>query len=88
MDITNYIKENEPSADEIVNLLEQLKESCRLLTEDASNDMMEDAAVFTLRMFLDHDIVMLKHLSQLKQMFGNVVSSTANKICQVNIIRL
>nr|XP_026497272.1 activating signal cointegrator 1 complex subunit 3 isoform X1 [Vanessa tameamea]XP_026497273.1 activating signal cointegrator 1 complex subunit 3 isoform X1 [Vanessa tameamea]XP_026497274.1 activating signal cointegrator 1 complex subunit 3 isoform X2 [Vanessa tameamea] len=82
-DIYNYIKENETSSDFIINLLDQLKEACKALAVDASNDMIEDATVFTLRMFLDQDMVMLKHLSQLRQMFGNVLSSSANKICEI-----
>ncbi|KAG6439411.1 hypothetical protein O3G_MSEX000749, partial [Manduca sexta] len=66
-----------------MNLLAQLKEACKLLTGDQSDEIIEDAAVLTLRMFIDQDIVMLKHLSQLRQMFGNVMSTTANKICGV-----
>ncbi|KAG6462956.1 hypothetical protein O3G_MSEX013556 [Manduca sexta] len=66
-----------------MNFLAQLKEACKLLTGDQSDEIIEDAAVLTLRMFIDQDIVMLKHLSQLRQMFGNVMSTTANKICGV-----
>lgn len=74
------MKNHEPSS---VILLDQLKDACKLLTGDVTNDIIEDAAVFTLRMFLDQELVMLKHLSQLRQMFGTVLSSTANKICEV-----
>lgn len=75
------MRENELST--VLKYLDELKESCKLLTGDQPDEIIEDAAVLTLRMFIDHDIVMLKHLSQLRQMFGTVVSSTANKICQV-----
>lgn len=75
------MRENELST--VLKYLDELKESCKLLTGDHPDEIIEDAAVLTLRMFIDHDIVMLKHLSQLRQMFGTVVSSTANKICQV-----
>ncbi|XP_073959709.1 activating signal cointegrator 1 complex subunit obelus [Choristoneura fumiferana] len=81
-DILNYIKENEPNAD-ILKLLGNLKESCKLLTGDQPDEVIEDAAVLSLRMFLDQDIVMLKHLTSLRQTFGSVTSSTANKICEI-----
>ncbi|XP_063379753.1 activating signal cointegrator 1 complex subunit 3 [Cydia fagiglandana] len=80
-DIYNYIKQNETSVD--LKLLDNLKEACKLLTGDQPDDIIEDAAVLTLRMFLDQDIVMLKHLTQLRQTFGTVISSTANKICEI-----
>ncbi|CAH2095219.1 unnamed protein product [Euphydryas editha] len=82
-DIYTYIKQNEPLCDSIINLLDELKDACKALTGDTSNDIIEDAAVFTLRMFLDQDMVMLKHVSQLRQMFGNVLPSIANKICEI-----
>lgn len=64
-----------------------MKEAAKLLCEDQADEMVEDAAVFVLRMFLDQDIVMLKHLTQLRQMFGAVTSVTANKICEVGFSR-
>lgn len=70
-------------SESIISQLDDLKLACKSLTGDTTNDIIEDAAVLTLRMFLDQDMVMLKHLSQLRQMFGNVLSSTANKICEV-----
>ncbi|CAH2054677.1 unnamed protein product, partial [Iphiclides podalirius] len=82
-DIYNFVKENEPNYDYLLKCLNDLKESCKVLTGDQPDEMVEDAAVLTLRMFLDQDIVMLKHLSQLRQTFGTVLSSTANKICEV-----
>ncbi|XP_041983109.1 activating signal cointegrator 1 complex subunit 3 isoform X1 [Aricia agestis] len=81
-DIYNYIKENETDT-KVLQLLKELKEACKLLTGDATDDVINDAAVLTLRMFLDQDIVMLKHLSQLRQTFGTVLSTTANKICEI-----
>lgn len=82
-DIYNYVKQNEPESTEILKLFPQLKEACKLLTGDQSDEIIEDAAVLTLRMFLDQDIVMLKHMSQLRQTFGTVLSATANKICEI-----
>ncbi|XP_038207200.1 activating signal cointegrator 1 complex subunit 3 [Zerene cesonia] len=82
-DIYNYIKQNELVPEETLDLLKKLKEACKQMTGDTSDEIIEDAAVMTLRMFLDQDIVMLKHLSQLRQTFGSVQSSTANKICEI-----
>lgn len=82
-DIYDYIEKNELQCNEILPLLQKLKEECKQLTVDQSDDVIEDATVLSLRMFLDQDIVMLKHLSQLRQAFGSVQTSTANRICQV-----
>lgn len=65
-----------------------LDASKQLAGEDQSYEIIEDAAVLCLRMFLDKDIVMLKDLSQLRQTFGTVTSTIANKICEVNIVNL
>ncbi|VVC95095.1 unnamed protein product [Leptidea sinapis] len=81
IDIYNYLKQN--NQDSLLSNLSELKEACKLLAGGESDDLAEDAAVMTLRMFMDHDIVMLKHLSQLRQTFGNVQSSTVNTICQI-----
>ncbi|CAG4955228.1 unnamed protein product [Parnassius apollo] len=83
MDIYNYVNQNEANPERILKCFDDLKEACKLLTGDQPDEIVEDAAVLALRMFLDQDIVMLKHLSQLRQMFGTVLSSTANKICEV-----
>lgn len=82
-DICTYVQHNEPNTAELLNLLRQLKDACKLLTGDQPDDIIEDAAVLTLRMFLDQDIVMLKHLSQLRQTFGSAASTTVNKICEI-----
>ncbi|KAJ8709095.1 hypothetical protein PYW07_008921 [Mythimna separata] len=82
-DIYNYVKQNEPDSAEILKLFPQLKDACKLLTGDQPDEIIEDATVLSLRLFLDQDIVMLKHLSQLRQTFGTVTSATANKICEI-----
>ncbi|XP_060805871.1 activating signal cointegrator 1 complex subunit 3 [Amyelois transitella] len=82
-DISAYIKQNEPNAIDLITLLQNLKDACLELSSDMSDEMADDAAVMVLRMFLDHDIVMLKHLNELRQTFGAVTTITANKICQI-----
>lgn len=79
------MKQNELNSAELLKLFDDLKTASKLLTGDQPDDIIEDAAVLTLRMFLDQDIVMLKNLSQLRQTFGTVVAATANKICQVSM---
>ncbi|CAF4841730.1 unnamed protein product [Pieris macdunnoughi] len=82
-DIYAYIENHELQCSEILPLLQKLKVECKQLTGDQSDNVVEDAAVLSLRMFLDQDIVMLKHLSQLRQTFGNVLTATANRICKL-----
>ncbi|KAL4717222.1 hypothetical protein ACJJTC_017109 [Scirpophaga incertulas] len=82
-DICNYIKQNEPDTGQKIKTLELLKVSCKELTGDQPDEIVDDAVVMVLRMFLDQDIVMLKHLNQLRQTFGSVTSVVANKICQI-----
>ncbi|GBP16146.1 hypothetical protein EVAR_9864_1 [Eumeta japonica] len=83
-DICDYIKQNENDPNCILILLNKLKETCQTLVgEGYTEQMLNDAAIYTLRMFLDQDIVMLKDLSKLRQMFGSVTSATANKICEI-----
>lgn len=87
-DIQNYIKQNEANPSEILDFLKELKESCKSLTGEQSDEVIEDAAILCLRMFVDQDIVMLKHLSQLRQLFGMVQSTTVNNIFDVSILSI
>ncbi|CAG9112769.1 unnamed protein product [Plutella xylostella] len=82
-DIINHIKQRELNFQEIIPLMAELKVAAKILAGDQPDDVIEDAAVLSLRMFLDQDIVMLKHLSQLRQTFGTVTNVTANKICEI-----
>ncbi|XP_059051963.1 activating signal cointegrator 1 complex subunit 3 [Achroia grisella] len=82
-DICNYIRNNETKVDDLLNQLRNLKDSCKQLSSDQSDEMSDDATIMTLRMFMDHDIVMLKHLNLLRQTFGTVTNATANKICEI-----
>lgn len=81
-DIYNYIKNNESNS---LESLKSLKEAAKAVAgDDQPDEVVEDAAVMLLRMFLDQDIVMLKNLSELRQTFGPVTSSAANKCCEVS----
>lgn len=82
-DICNFIKSNENS-DDITNMLQSLKELCQTLTgADQKDELAEDAALMCLRMFLDVNMFLVKHVSELKQTFGNVTPVTANKIFKI-----
>ncbi|KAI5644855.1 sec63 brl domain-containing protein [Phthorimaea operculella] len=81
--ICKYIEENEDNCNILLELLANLKDACKLLVPDHADDVTEEAAVMTLRMLLDQQVVMVKDLSRLRQTFGEVTSATANKICTI-----
>lgn len=47
---------------------------------DENPQVIDDAAIFILRFFLDATIVMVRHLSELKPIFGSVTSNWANQV--------
>lgn len=49
--------------------------------ENAS--VIDDAAIYLMRFFLNVTIVMVRHMTELKRMFGAITSQTANQICSV-----
>lgn len=51
--------------------------------DDESAAVIDDSAIFLFRFFLDVSIVMVRHLSELKVIFGSITSQRANKICSV-----
>jgi hypothetical protein len=71
------------------NILTQLQslwsQTRDILGNEENSDIIDEAAILMLRMFLDQKLVMLKHITQLKKIFGNVSSQQVNKICQVSI---
>lgn len=48
---------------------------------DENPQLLDDSSMFLLRFFLDVSFVMIRHINELKKMFGCVTSSMANKIC-------
>ncbi|KAJ2954701.1 hypothetical protein O0L34_g3002 [Tuta absoluta] len=81
--ICKYIEENESNYHVLLGWMANLKDACKLLVPDHADDVTEEAAVMALRMFLDQQVVMVKHLSLLRQTFGEVTTATANKICTI-----
>lgn len=51
--------------------------------DDESSAVIDDSAIFMFRFFLDVSIVMVRHLTELKVIFGKITSQHANKICSV-----
>lgn len=51
--------------------------------DDESGAVIDDSAIFLFRFFIDVSIVMVRHLSELKVIFGKITSQHANKICSV-----
>lgn len=70
------------------NLRELWKLARDLVGSEESTDVADDACLFLLRLFLDQKIVMLKHMSELKKIFGQVSNQLACKICMVRVFFL
>lgn len=51
--------------------------------DDENFAVIDDSSIFLFRFFLDVSIVMVRHLSELKVIFGRITSQQANKICSV-----
>ncbi|KXJ73287.1 hypothetical protein RP20_CCG016160 [Aedes albopictus] len=66
----------------LTNQLRELWNHCREMIGGEENAVLVDeAAIFILRLFLDQKIVMLKHTSRIKKMFGQVPNALINKMC-------
>ncbi|XP_026331439.1 activating signal cointegrator 1 complex subunit 3 [Hyposmocoma kahamanoa] len=79
-ELCGYIKRNELQSSKILKLLEQLRETCVSLSDFHPSNLVDDAVILSLRMFMQEDIVMMKHMLNLRTMFGDVSQATANKI--------
>ncbi|XP_077300347.1 activating signal cointegrator 1 complex subunit obelus [Arctopsyche grandis] len=80
-DIYRLVNESNPELSEKLKLLRSTTEE--LVGSEQPQEIVDDASVFLLRLFFNEHIVMLKHLSEMKQMFGKVTSAAANKICEI-----
>lgn len=78
------ITANLPDATYVEKKMQELWLKTKELTGgEEKMELMDEISIFLLKLFLDHKLVMLKHMSQLKEVFGNISSNQANKICQV-----
>lgn len=51
--------------------------------DDENPAVIDDSAIYLFRFFLNVNIVMVRHLTELKVIFGKITSQHANKICSV-----
>ena len=82
-----FINENslKESVTVIQKELQDIWGHCReMLGSEENSSLVDEAAIYMLRLFLDQKIVMLKHTSQVKKMFGQVPNHLINKICAVS----
>ncbi|XP_035776945.1 activating signal cointegrator 1 complex subunit 3-like [Anopheles albimanus] len=66
-------------------LLKQLRDLWELSREmvgsEENTELIDEAAITVLRMFIDQKVVLVKHSSQLKKIFGPVANALLNKMC-------
>ncbi|XP_055382886.1 activating signal cointegrator 1 complex subunit 3 [Condylostylus longicornis] len=85
--LKDAITESVSSEEDVKKLLENLQKlwvmTREMIGNDESSEVINDAAVFILTLFLDVKIVMNKHINILKNMFGTILPQLANKMCSV-----
>lgn len=54
-----------------------------MVGSEENAELVDEAAILVLRLFLDQKVVMMKHSSKLKKMFGQVPNALINKMCTV-----
>lgn len=86
-DVKEFINSKIPEEEKRVTIqkyLQQLWTLARnLIGNDERGEIIDDAGIYLLRLFLNVKIVMVKHLTELKKIFGNITSQMANKICSI-----
>ncbi|XP_041762573.1 activating signal cointegrator 1 complex subunit 3 [Anopheles merus] len=55
--------------------------SREMVGSEENAELVDEAAILVLRLFLDQKVVMMKHSSKLKKMFGQVPNALINKMC-------
>ncbi|XP_055550848.1 activating signal cointegrator 1 complex subunit 3 [Wyeomyia smithii] len=78
--VTQHVDTKEAS--HLTIQLRELWNYCReMLGSEENPILIDEAAMFILRLFLDQKIVMLKHTSRIKKMFGQVPNALISKMC-------
>lgn len=78
----NIVENDGKNSSKMLKLLHSLRMFANELTgDDQAKDVVDEATIFLLRLFLGERIVLKKHMSLLKQMFGQVSQNKADKIC-------
>lgn len=55
---------------------------------EENGELVDDAALFLLQLFLDVKIVMMNHLADIRKTFGPITSNVANDIFKVKRLLL
>uniref|UniRef100_A0A182QHM2 Activating signal cointegrator 1 complex subunit 3 n=1 Tax=Anopheles farauti TaxID=69004 RepID=A0A182QHM2_9DIPT len=55
--------------------------SREMVGSEENAELVDEAAILVLRLFLDQKVVMMKHSTKLKKMFGQVPNALINKMC-------
>lgn len=76
-----FLKDREKGTDAIKCLNELWSMTRDLIGDEENSEIVDDAALFLLNLFLDVKIALMSHLSEMKKIFGPVTTQTANKIC-------
>ena len=88
-EVKQFLMENveKSSATNLGKNLQDLWARVKELTgDDVTLELIDNSAIFVLRLLMDQKLVMLKHLSEMRKIFGNVTSNQANKIFSVSIL--
>uniref|UniRef100_A0A182NQQ9 Activating signal cointegrator 1 complex subunit 3 n=1 Tax=Anopheles dirus TaxID=7168 RepID=A0A182NQQ9_9DIPT len=54
-----------------------------MVGSEENAELVDEAAILVLRLFLDQKVVMMKHSTKLKKMFGQVPNALINKMCSL-----
>lgn len=86
--LKNVIKQEVGESNWVIvdkKLNELCKSAKELVGTEESIDVIDDACIYLLRLFLDQKIVMLKHTAEMKKIFGQFSNQLVNQICAVSI---
>lgn len=67
----------------LFNLLRCAKIRINFPGNDENARIIDDSAIYLLRFFLDVNMVLIRHITELKTIFGTMSSQQANKVCSV-----
>lgn len=84
-ELCGYLQRNEVHSSKILRLVEELREMCIGLSEHHPSELIDEAVVLCLRMFMLQHKVTMKHTLNLRTMFGCVSQDTINKIFLVSL---
>lgn len=84
-DVKNFIIKNVTDVKKAKDVEKSLHDLWRLtkeLTGDEESSLIDDLAIFLIRLFLKQTHVLTKHIAQMKNFFGEVTSKQSHQILQ------